>query len=192
MTNNKIIKLYSKDKKSLKRFSQLLEKIKNKWTNLTFVWGNIKKKRKKVSVLKSPHVNKAAQTQFQSITYGAIIKISSLEMKKNLILLKKIRNHIFPGIKIKIEQKIEFKKAQIAVKNQLLPKKIYYYKSTKTFIEKQNQKNNLLSWNSYEKNKKILLNQTLQFFKVLDHYGRLEKHFKSNLVQVAQLVRAKD
>lgn len=173
MTKNKIIKLYSKDKKSLKRFTELLKKIDNKWKDLTLTCKSVKKKRKKISILKSPHVNKTAQTQFQLITYGTSIKVSHLEMKKNSILLKKIKNQLFPDIKIKIEQKIDAKKAKTLIRSQFLPKKVYYYKSIQTFLKKQNEKNNLLVINNNTKNKKLLLSQTLKFLKVLDHYGRI-------------------
>ena len=172
MTNNKLIRLYSKDKKSLKHFIQLLNKINKKWKNFTFVLKPIKKKRKKITVLKSPHVNKKAQTQFQSIIYSTLIKYSSWEVKKNYILLKKIRNHLFPDVKIKIEQTVFAKKTKTLIKNQFLPKKIYYYKNTKKFLEAQKKKN-LLAFNNNIENKNTLLKKTLQFLKVLDHYGNL-------------------
>ena len=69
MTKNRQIKLYSKNKNSLNRFLQLLGQISTEWKTLTFVVKYIKKKKKKVTILKSPHVNKKAQTQFQTITY---------------------------------------------------------------------------------------------------------------------------
>lgn len=171
MTNNKLIKLYSKDKKSLKRFMQLLHKINSEWKNLKFGYTNIKKKRKKITILKSPHVNKKAQTQFQSITYGALIMFSAWEVKKNYILLKKIKNNLFPDVKIRVEQTVSAKRTKVLIKNQFLPKKVHYYSSAKTFLDKQKQKNKLLAFNNDIKNKKILLNKTLQFIKILDHYG---------------------
>ena len=173
MINTRLVKLYSKDKNSLKRFIQLLHKITRKWKNLTFVSKNIKKRKKKVTVLKSPHVNKKAQTQFQTITYGTLIKYSSLEMKKSYILLKKIRNHLFPDIKIKIEQTVFTKPPKTLIKNKFLPKKVYYYKNsnTKTFLKKQ--KNHLLDFQDNTENKRLLLKKNLLFLKVLDNYGNV-------------------
>lgn len=173
MTNNKLIKLYSKDKNSLKRFIQLLNKINKNWKDLTFVSKNIKKSKKKVTVLKSPHVNKTAQTQFQAITYGILIKYSATEVKKNYIMLKKIRNHLFPDVKIKIEQTIFSKKTNLLLKNRFFPKKVHYYGTHNIInvLEKQKQKNHLLNLSSNKENKKILLKKTLQFLKILDHYG---------------------
>jgi ribosomal protein S10 len=171
MTNNKLIKLYSKDKNSLKRFILLLQKINRKWKNLTFVSKSIKKRRKKITILKSPHVNKKAQTQYQTITYGTSIKYSTLEIKKNDILLKKIKNHLFPGVKMKIERTVLSNQTQI--KNQFLPKKVYYYNNKESQIGKQKQKNNLLDFKNHTETKRVLLQKTLQYIKMLDHYGKI-------------------
>ena len=48
MTNYTLIKLYSKDQKSLKQFIKFLENINNKWKNLIFNIKNKKKKEKKL------------------------------------------------------------------------------------------------------------------------------------------------
>ena len=175
MINQTTIKLYSKDKESLKQFKNFLENINKKWKNFTFNVKNNKKKRKKITVLKSPHVNKKAQTQFQSIIYSANIKYFSLETKKNYIILKKIKNHLFPDIKIQIEQNISGKKLQFNKNKLFLPKTLYYFQETKTFFNKRNQKKSLLTINKQTKKKKVLLSKTLQFLKVLDNYGNYYK-----------------
>ena len=113
MTNNILIKIYSKDKKSLKQFKVFLKNINKKWKNFTFSIKDKNKKRKRITILKSPHVYKKAQTQFQSITYSSNIKYSSLDNKKNYIILKKIKNHLFPDIKIKINQTIFNQKTKL-------------------------------------------------------------------------------
>ena len=63
MANTAVIKIYSKDKKSLEQFKTFLKNITKKWKSFTFNNKNNKKKRKRITVLKSPHVNKKAQTQ---------------------------------------------------------------------------------------------------------------------------------
>ena len=173
MTDTKLLKLYSKDKESLKHFIKFLKQINKKWKNSTFVFKNIKKKRKRITILKSPHVNKKAQTQFQSITYSTLIKYSSWEMKKNYILLKKIRNNLFPDVKIKIEQIVFIKNTKSLTEKQFLPKKTCYYNSTKTFSYKQKEKQKLLTSNRRIEKKVILIKKTLQFLKILDNYGNL-------------------
>ena len=153
MTNYTWIKLYSKDKKSLEQFKEFVTNLNNKWKNTTFSIKDKKKKRQILTILKSPHVNKKAQTQYQSIIYSTNIKCLALDVKKNYILLKKIKNHLFPDVKIKIEQVVFDKKAKFLKNHTFSPKKIYYYKKTKT--------------------KKIILEKTLHFLKVLDNYGSL-------------------
>merc|ERR1712157_596531 len=64
-----------------------------------------KKKRKNIiTILKSPHVNKKAQTQFQRVTYATIGKYFSWEKRKSIIYLKKFKDNLFPGLKLKIEK----------------------------------------------------------------------------------------
>ena len=97
--------------------------------------------------------------------------MSSCEVKKNNILLKKIRNHLFPDVNIK--QNIFVTQSELKLANQFTPKKIYYYKNMKSLIENQKSNSSLLTFNDNGKNKKLLLNKTLQFLKVLDHFGNL-------------------
>ena len=89
MANTAVIKIYSKDKKSLEQFKTFLKNITKKWKSFTFNIKNNKKKRKRITVLKSPHVNKKAQTQFQSIVHSANIKCFSFDLKKKLYYIKK-------------------------------------------------------------------------------------------------------
>lgn len=166
MTNYKLIKLYSKDKKSLKQFNTFFKKINEKWKNITFSLTHKKRKRQKITILKSPHVNKKAQTQYQSITYSMYIKCLFLDRKKNYILLKKIKNHLFPDVQIKIEQNVCEKKAKLISTKLFSPKKTYYYSNEKTDTFLNTQK--LLTFNMQ---RKPILKETLHFLKVLDNYG---------------------
>lgn len=171
MTNKKQIKLYSRNKESLKRFIKLLKKTNTKWKNSTLISKSIKNKKKRTTVLKSPHVNKKAQTHFQQVVFSTLVTDSTLRIKKDAILLKKIKNHIFSDIKIKIKQTIFADKTKALIKKELFPKRIYYYKSTKNFFEKQRLKLFLTTFNNTFENKKTLLKKTLKFLKVLDLYG---------------------
>ena len=171
MTNNTFIQLYSKDKKSLKQFIKFLKNIKNQWKNLIFSVKHKKKKRRRITILKSPHVNKKAQTKLQSIIYSTNIKCFSLNLKKNYIILKKIKNHLFPDLKIKIEQTIFDKKAKHLKNNLFLPQTLYYYQKAETFSNKQKQKKKLLTFKKQPEKRKIILKKTLHFLKILDHYG---------------------
>nr|YP_009317736.1 ribosomal protein S10 [Navicula ramosissima]AOY40414.1 ribosomal protein S10 [Navicula ramosissima] len=79
MINYKLIKLYSKDKKSLKQFEEFLKKLNKKWKNINVNIKAKKRKKQRITLLKSPHVNKKAQTHFQSIIYSADIKMFTVK-----------------------------------------------------------------------------------------------------------------
>jgi ribosomal protein S10 len=170
MTKYKI-KLYSKNKQSLKRFSKLFKKPGVKLQNRRLVLSNLKRKRKRVTVLKSPHVNKKAQEQFQSVTYNTIIKCLSWEIKKNVLLLKKIKNCLFPDIRIKIEKFLSSNETQFFKSTRYSPKKTFYY-DTELFSFKRQKEKKLFTSNRHVKNEK-LLKKTLLYLKLLDNYGHL-------------------
>jgi ribosomal protein S10 len=60
-----------------------------------------KKKKKTLTILKSPHVNKTAQEQFEYRIYSKQITIYSSQNFQYLVFLKKINAHLFPDVKIK-------------------------------------------------------------------------------------------
>jgi hypothetical protein len=94
------------------------------------------------------------------------IKCLFLDRKKNYILLKKIKNHLFPDVQIKIEQNVCEKKAKLISTKLFSPKKTYYYSNEKTDTFLNTQK--LLTFNMQ---RKPILKETLHFLKVLDNYG---------------------
>lgn len=103
MTKHRI-KLYSKDKKSLHYFLRFL-KHSTKTQNFQLFFNLLRKekRKKKITILKSPHVNKTAQEQFQYTVHSVEVSCYSWEIKKYLILLKKIKNQLFPDVKIRID-----------------------------------------------------------------------------------------
>ena len=172
MTNDTLIKIYSKDKKSLKQFKTFLKHLNKEWKSFTFYVKDKKKRKEKITILKSPHVNKKAQTQFQSIIYSANIRYISLDLKKNYIILKKIKNHLFPDIKIKINQTIFNKKTKFSQNKLFSPKNLYYYKDTNSTFNKQKNQKKFLASNKQVKEKRVTLKKTLQLLKILDNFGR--------------------
>ena len=144
--------LYSKNKTSIKKFLEFINNI-SKTQNFQILKKLLKKKktRKKISVLKSPHVNKTAQEQFEYIYYSIKIYFYSWEIKKYFIMLKKIKTQLFPDIYINIKTKIYASK-----KNKLINlEKISLYKPTIN-INNKNQ-----------------FNKTLLYLKILDCYGEI-------------------
>jgi ribosomal protein S10 len=165
------IKLCSKDKKSLHHFLSFL-KHNIKTQNFQLSFNSLRKKKvvKKVTVLKSPHVNKTAQEHFGYTLYSIELLCYSWEIKKYLIILKKIRNQLFPGIKIQISGK--FSGAKKPFKELLLnPTNVLFYGSS-WVPSKQKMKSESLSSNTDLKNKN-LLEKNLLYLNVLNCYGEL-------------------
>ena len=77
-----------------------------------------KKKKKILTILKTPHVNKTAQEQFEYRIYSKQITMYSSQGFQYLVFLKKISVNLWPEIKIKI--KIDMNQSsekQIAILN---------------------------------------------------------------------------
>ena len=94
------LKIFSKDKKVLQNFL-IFFLILNKTSSTWKIISNLNSRRV-ITVLKSPHVNKTAQEQFEYRTYCKEIVISSVKPGKLLFTLKKIKSYSFPGIFLKL------------------------------------------------------------------------------------------
>ena len=109
------IKLISKNEKSLKHFLKFWKTPHAGLTNLQQILdvSKRKSKRKRLAILKSPHVNKKAQEHFQQKIHSKTIRCFSWEIRKSFVLLKKMKNHMFPDIKILIGRKFTSKKSNL-------------------------------------------------------------------------------
>lgn len=163
------IKFYSKDKKSLHHFLNLSKR--NIITQNFKVFFNLLRKEKvikKLTVLKSPHVNKTAQEQFGYRFHFAEIFCYSWEIKKYLLVLKKIKNQLFPGIKIQINVKLLRVKKLL---DEWIPNPTIFVLSKFLWMfSKQKIKSKFLNSNSDFKNK-ILLEKNLPYLDTLSLYG---------------------
>ena len=123
---------------------------------------------KKFSVLKSPHVNKKAQDQFEFHVYKKQLSFYSFQGLKFLMVLKQIQRKLFADVKIKIGFVFNDSKLQKKVQKKFNPNKIVLTK---------NKANELSS--------KFHL-------QLLDMYG--EFHLKSTTIQSldSSVGRAKD
>lgn len=95
------LKVSCKDKRILKKFLRFFTKRKS----LPFFLKSFSKqeKRKFVTVLKSPHVNKTAQEQFEYRLYSRHFLIHSLKPFTFFLLLKKLKNLSFPGLDLHVK-----------------------------------------------------------------------------------------
>lgn len=99
------LKISCKDKRILKNFLRFLTKIEFLSTSLKSFPKN--KKRKFVTVLKSPHVNKTAQEQFEFRFYSKHFLVRSFKPLTFFLLLKKLKNLSFPGLNIEVKGLLE-------------------------------------------------------------------------------------
>ena len=100
------IKISSKNYKSLKSFITFFItfcETNNLNFKLFLKYFKQQQKKFKFTILKSPHVNKIAQEQFEYRLFSKQIKIDSFQLLKFLILLKKIQIALFSDIKIQIK-----------------------------------------------------------------------------------------
>ena len=95
------IKVSAKDKKVLENFGQFISKLQLTSNSLRLL--SKRNLRKFVTVLKSPHVNKTAQEQFEFRVYTKEFIISSFKPLTLFLILKKINDSSFSGLNLKIE-----------------------------------------------------------------------------------------
>lgn len=99
------IDIYSKNLTSLNRFIQFFNETKlfqKVDLQVYTVQSQTLKKKKFFTVLKSPHVNKNAQDQFEYSIYKKQIKCFVSQFQLFLILLKKIKFALFSDINFRI------------------------------------------------------------------------------------------
>lgn len=96
--------LISKNKKSVENCFLFFFNNASKW-DLNVIKKYFRKKKKKniLTILKSPHVNKSAQEQFESKFFSIQFNIYSPKNLQVLFFLKKIKTHIFSDVKMKIK-----------------------------------------------------------------------------------------
>lgn len=94
-------KVSSKDIQVLEKFVQFLLNLETSPTILKYF--SKQKKRKFITILKSPHVNKTAQEQFEFRFYSREFLIDSLKPLTFFLVLKKVKNVSFPGLKLEVK-----------------------------------------------------------------------------------------
>lgn len=96
--------IYSKNKKSIKKSLKLLiKKKKILKINIIRKFFFQKPKTKKISLLKSPHVHKKSQEQFEIKIFKIKLIIETTQYFKLLTFFKKIKNILFSDIKLKLK-----------------------------------------------------------------------------------------
>lgn len=97
------LSLKSKNVNSLKNFIFTLNSIENILNEKSLKIKPIKKLKKVLfSILKSPHVNKTSQEQFDYVYYSSEILIFTNDYLKVLLFLKLLSNKFFSSINMKV------------------------------------------------------------------------------------------
>ena len=117
-----IIDIHSKNYKSLKNFLAIFndENI-TKNLKITIIKNKTKKplKKKVITVLKSPHVNKTAQEKFEYRIYKERLKCFVPQVLLLLVFIKKITVNSFSDIKFKLNLISNFTNEKIKLKNNI-------------------------------------------------------------------------
>lgn len=163
----------SKNKNSLN--SAFLFFLKTSTLNFNVVKKYFQKKTDKhfLTILKSPHVNKKAQEQFEIRIYSKQLSIYSPKKLKYLFFLKKIQENLFSDVKLKIKFSITEKKQSQLRFNTFNPDN-FKLNTNKNFTS---QKNNLENF----KRKKTCSNfkntiEVKNFLTIIDTYGELKNN----------------
>ena len=99
---NLLLTIYSNNEKSLNNFYFVLKTLfKNKLICLLKT-NELPSTKKITSILKSPHVNKTAQEQFEEKLFTLKITILTKKSYKTLIVLKKFLKKLFNDLKINV------------------------------------------------------------------------------------------
>ena len=142
--------IYSKNFTSLNAFLVFILKIfENKLTKTFFLTFQHSKPTavKKITILKSPHVNKKAQEQFEYRIYKTQISLHTSQMLKLLKILKRIQFKLFADVNVKLRIGVNDRKFNLKSRKRLNPNKPFL---------KTNHKRKL---------------KTISYLKLLDMYG---------------------
>lgn len=151
----------SKNKNSLNNFFLFFKNTPVLHFNILKKFFNKKKKIKKLTILKSPHVNKTAQEQFEIRIFSRQLNVYSLKSLKYLVFFKKIKNNSLSDIFVKIDFFLDKKN-----ENNLKLK----------IINPNNFKihNNFYRKSSTGKQNNLHFKKIRSFIKVFDIYGELK------------------
>nr|AEP20706.1 ribosomal protein S10 [Durinskia baltica diatom endosymbiont] len=112
----------SKDNKILKKFLQFLLKLNISPVVIKYVPKQ--QKRKFVTILKSPHINKTAQEQFEFRHYSKKFIVNSVKPLTFFLIIKKLKNLSFSGLKLEVKGLLNFERKNKSFLNQLDPDNI--------------------------------------------------------------------
>lgn len=164
----------TKNKNSLKKFLYFLKKNVNKnFSAINFFFPK-KNNKKVITLLKSPHVNKTAQEQFEIKSFSIRLKVVTTQAFKFLIFFKKIKNFAFADIKVKTKFNFNLKK-QLILKKKFLyttnfPLKFFFKQKKIENMKQSNLTKKLIKKNySLKNNNYVFIKKSLKLIDFLGH-----------------------
>ena len=147
------IKVYSKNYNSLHGFSEFLSEHVKNLEKVCVVISSVKKikvAKKRFTVLKSPHVNKTAQEQFETALYQRNFNIYSYQGFLLLLILKRVNVSLFHDLKVVVELSLNGRNFTKSLKSNFNSNKISFIKNVKK-EQSQDFPNHSCSLKSYLK-----------------------------------------
>lgn len=135
-----------------------------------------KQKKKILTILKSPHVNKTAQEQFEYRVFSKQLVFYSANYLKHIILLKKTKANLFPDVKIKVKFVINSKNAsklRVKVLNPDNFKGNFYKNIIQPLRSKDLER---LKFEKFKTEHPAFLKLLKKILKIKDVYGELTKN----------------
>lgn len=167
----------SKNRQSLSHLTQIC--LKNKNLNFKIITKYFKDKTSKkiVTILKSPHINKTAQEQFEERNFTRHIQIRTTKAYSFLIFLKRITNNLLTDVKIKVNFNIKSNFYSYFKNNKTFNPdnfKIYFYRrkiKNTTFLSKKKNYIDYYNFFCKTKLKNYFSKNTANVLKSLEIYG---------------------
>mgnify|MGYP000560202819 CR=1 FL=1 len=180
------IKVSSKNRNSILKFSFLIfKKLNFKIGSKVLLknYVNAQKKRKIFTILKSPHVNKKAQEQFEIKLFSQKLIICTVYDVRFVYFLKNVKLRLFPDIKLKVEFSVNNKNY---FKTQVFNPYNYKFQSYSFFLNQKtifkHKKKNIQRM-KYINNLAQNLKKSATYLNILGIYGELflEKSLDSSV-----------
>ena len=166
------IELFSKNKNSLIKFYRFFQQeLKINATAAIGIKHLAKQtKTKKITILKSPHVNKTAQEHFKYRIFCNHFKLTSSKTFKLYTILKRVKNELFPDVWFRMSHSIK-----IFNKNTIIDPNLFNL-NIKTLVmpikKKQLHKSSSIHL-LFRSDKKKLLKKTVAYLMLFDCHGEL-------------------
>lgn len=162
----------SKNKKSIDKFYLFFSNIIESNFNIVKKYSKKKKVRKGVTILKSPHVHKKAQEQFEVRIYSRCFFINIYQLPKHLFFFKELQKNLFPDVHIKFQFYIN-RQAKNCFKIKLFNPDCFKIGYINRFIFSQKLSINLFNTNFLKKKQQLSLIKIEKLLKIIDIFGEL-------------------